>query len=246
MHGSEDGINGDGFSGADSSLISREWLRENIISHGGLGEKYPVYQWLMEGDTPSYLYLIPNGLGVPEHPDYGSWGGRYEFYIPDKKHVWTDEKYPLWTNAFDNVRSNDGKWHRSPQTSIWRWREAYQHDFSARMDWTITGKYEDANHPPVVRLGHKNELTVKRGEYVNLSAEGTFDPDGDDIKYNWMFYKEAGSFDGDIHIDNEDSKIAGFKAPETDKEVNIHIILIVRDYGEPALTRYQRVIVAVK
>ncbi|KAB8275140.1 hypothetical protein BDV30DRAFT_236840 [Aspergillus minisclerotigenes] len=33
--------------------------------------------FVLEGDTPTFLYLISNGLGSPEHPDWGSWGGRY-------------------------------------------------------------------------------------------------------------------------------------------------------------------------
>ena len=68
----------------------------------------------MEGDTPSWLALIPNGLNDPEHPDRGGWGGRYELYLPkinvaDPKTfirgVFIDgvpidaETRPIWTNA---------------------------------------------------------------------------------------------------------------------------------------------------
>ena len=31
----------------------------------------------------------------------------------------------------------DGKSYASDQATIWRWREAFQHDFAARMDWTV-------------------------------------------------------------------------------------------------------------
>ena len=33
--------------------------------------------YIPEGDTATFLYLIQNGLGYKERPDYGSWGGRY-------------------------------------------------------------------------------------------------------------------------------------------------------------------------
>jgi hypothetical protein len=59
-------------AGADSAVVSREWLETNI-HRGALGALYPKY--IMEGDTPSFLHLIPTGLGSPEHPDWGSWGG---------------------------------------------------------------------------------------------------------------------------------------------------------------------------
>ncbi len=32
---------------------------------------------ISEGDTPSYMFLIPNGLNPTLNPTYGSWGGRF-------------------------------------------------------------------------------------------------------------------------------------------------------------------------
>ncbi len=247
-HGSENGIDGGGFKGADYSLVGKKWLKKHIRSHGPLGKKYPNLFVIMEGDTPTYLYLIPNGLGSPEHPNYGSWGGRYEFYKPDPEYTGTEEKYPFWTNASDKVLGNNGEWYNSPQATIWRWREAFQNDFAARMDWTITDKYSEANHPPIVKLNHENELTVTEGEYVNLSAEGTYDPDGDELTYSWIYYREAGTYASNITIDNVNGIKAGFTAPAVSgdsEEYKIHIILEVKDNGEPVLTRYQRVIVTV-
>ena len=58
--------------------ICKEWLHDNIqANHGALGTEYPDVEYLMEGDSPSFLQLIPNGLNDPEHPNYGGWGGRY-------------------------------------------------------------------------------------------------------------------------------------------------------------------------
>ncbi|RPI20730.1 MAG: DUF1593 domain-containing protein, partial [Acidobacteria bacterium] len=58
--------------GIDNSTISNKWLAENIQQgHGPLGALYPDVAYGMEGDTPSFLGLIPNGLGNPEHPEWG-------------------------------------------------------------------------------------------------------------------------------------------------------------------------------
>lgn len=55
--------------GIDNETISNTWIAENIQQgHGPLGAEYPDVAWGMEGDTPSWLALIPNGLNVPEHP----------------------------------------------------------------------------------------------------------------------------------------------------------------------------------
>ena len=90
-HATWTGISGDRFhgrfSGADFSLVDNPWLDRNIRSKGPLGAQHPQTTFLMEGDTPSFLYLVGNGLGDPEHPDWGSWGGRYELYTPRTSEV---------------------------------------------------------------------------------------------------------------------------------------------------------------
>jgi hypothetical protein len=70
-------------AGSNPDLISGAWLGKNIQQgHGPLGEVYPNSAYGMEGDTPAFLSLIPNGLNNPSHPDYGGWGGRFGLYTP--------------------------------------------------------------------------------------------------------------------------------------------------------------------
>lgn len=252
------GISGDHFHGrfpgADFRIVDNPWLDEHIRSKGPLGEQYPQATFIMEGDTPTFLYLIDNGLGHPDHPDWGSWGGRYEYYTPRlRKHFKEPETRPFWSDAEDEVLGVDGSWHTSNKATIWRWRAAFQNDFAARMDWTVKS-YEEANHPPVPQLGHPAELTAKPGERVNLSAEGSYDPDGDELSYHWFYYGEAGTFTtslartGDpVTIQDADKQHAWFIVPTERVFCNgtMHFILAVTDHGSPALTRYRRVIVNV-
>ncbi len=261
-HATWSGISGDNFharcDGADFSLVSNEWLDQNIRNKGLLGAVYPRWEFLMEGDTPSFLSLINNGLTDPEHPDWGGWGGRYEFYTPrfQKWHL-QPEPRPFWTDADDEVLGVDGRWHDDNHATIWRWRSAFQNDFAARMIWTVTTNYAAANHPPVVKLAHPTHLTAKPGERVNLSAAGTTDPDGNAMTYEWFYYKEAGSFPASsarsgqpLAIQNFDQSQAWFIVP-TNRVMPpglgaMHIVLAVTDHGTPRLTRYERVIVDVK
>jgi hypothetical protein len=204
----------------------------------------------MEGDTPSFLGLVNNGLSSPENPDYGSWGGRYEFYIPAfKKYMHEPETRPIWTNADDEVFSTITQaYHTSNQATIWRWREAYQNDFAARIDWSNSPNYGAANHPPLAKLDHPNKLTVVSGDEVVLSGAPSSDPDGDSLKFQWIVYKEASSLNLDLRsfwLEQADTSTASFTAPETNKAKTIHLILQVSDEGIPQLTRYQRVIVNV-
>ena len=251
------GISGDYFharcAGGDFSLVDNDWVDKNVQNKGPLGEQYPDIKFLMEGDSPSFMFLIDNGLGDPEHPDWGSWGGRYEYYLPKfEKWFLEPETRPLWTNAMDEVLGSDGRWHTGNHATIWRWREHFQNDFSARMDWTIK-TYEQANHPPVPKLGHEAYLRAKAGERVNLSAAGSSDPDGDSLRYNWFMYGEPGTFamgtartGNPLKINDSDKQEAWFIAPEKARMGTMHIILAVSDDGHPSLTRYKRVIVEIQ
>ena len=245
------GISGDKFHGrfrgANWEVVSKEWLKEHIqTGHGPLGEEYPDVEYLMEGDTPSYLYLIPNGLNDPEHPNYGGWGGRYEYYLPrTQKWFFEPETRPLWTNAVDEFYSPwDEHHHTSNHVTIWRWRVEYQNDFAARMDW-CTKDFAEANHPPVPNLGIADRLHVKVGETVVLQAFGSSDPDGDRLSYEWFHYREPGTYKGAIEVNNAKTAKASFKAPEVSHPQTAHFILKVTDDGSPALTRYKRVIASI-
>ena len=249
--------------GINNDEISNHWLAQNIQQgHGPLGAAYPDVAWGMEGDTPSWLSLIPNGLNEAEHPDWGAWGGRYELYKPDfatlKK---GDSDVPLapetreiWTNAIDSytpyIHNDYGRAVRKDTVSfsdnkvtLWRWRDDFQNDFAARMDW-CTKTYQEANHPPVPVLGHSEQITVKSGEGFGLDASGSTDPDGDNLSYLWFNYPEAGSYKKLIKIGGAENVHGAYViAPEVEKNETTHFILKVTDKGKPHLSRYKRVIV---
>ncbi|ESQ82025.1 hypothetical protein AEAC466_19090 [Asticcacaulis sp. AC466] len=253
--------------GQDNSEISNAWLAEHIQQgHGPLGAMYPDVAYGMEGDTPSFLSLIPNGLDAPEHPDWGGWGGRYTLYTPDR--ATTDptgftggvpveqEPRPIWTNAVDDytptLANPYGRTTKAAEKTatgykitIWRWRKEFQNDFAARMDWT-TKPYTEANHPPVARLGHADHLTVKSGQTFGLSAKGSSDPDGDSLSYQWFHYPEIGDWKTPIPISGADNTYAVWvTAPTVTEPKTAHFILKVTDKGTPPLTRYKRVIVTI-
>lgn len=253
-YGTWSGISGDNFhgrfSGANTEIVENPWLDKNIRSKGVLGEQYPFMKFLMEGDTPTFLYLIHNGLGNSERPDWGSWGGRYEYYQPRTERWFLEpETRPIWTDAMDEVMGVDGTWHTTNKATIWRWRDAYQNDFSARMDWTVK-PYSGANHAPVVQVIER-EIEAKVGDEIKLSAKAS-DPDGDKLTYNWFYYQEPGSFNvssarsgNPVKITDADKAEASCVIPKSERLGTMHFIIAVTDTGTPALTRYDRVIVNV-
>jgi hypothetical protein len=248
------GISDRATTGADPAIVDNPWLDTHVRAKGPLGAQYPRIEYTMEGDTPSFLFLMSNGLNEPAHPDWGGWGGRYELYTPHTRKWFAEpETRPIWTDTDDDVNGIDGKRHTTNQATIWRWRVAYQNDFVARMDWSIK-PYAEANHPPVVKLSHPAELRAKPGDRVALSAQGTADPDGDALTYEWFYYPEPGTFtatpagpDNGVSIENARAAQATLVIPANYyRSGTMHVILAVTDGGVPALTRYRRVIVTVQ
>lgn len=232
-------------AGPDTRLVTNDWLDAHIRK-GPLGALYPHHIWSMEGDTPSFLNLISRGLADPEHPEWGGWGGRYEKMSP---------QYGLYANTPDSVTGADGKSYNSSQATIWRWRQAFQNDFAARIGWTLTPKFKDANHAPVAVLnGDKGfaplRITAKFGETIALSAEGSSDPDKNTLSYKWWIYNEAGPPSVEPKLTVSDPLHATLVVPTPASSWpgegpgrEVHVILEVRDNGTPSLVSYRRAVV---
>ncbi|MDY4374240.1 DUF1593 domain-containing protein [Pectobacterium carotovorum] len=243
------GISSSSAEGSDMSQVNNDWLSKHIRSKGPLGAAYPAIEYTMEGDTPSFLYLIQNGLGDPEHAEYGSWGGRYASIVPG-------DTSGLRVSTSDQVMSNNGKMYRTASATIWRWREAFQNDFAARMDWTLTKDSKKANHnPDLVLNGQAGRsivaISVKSGETVTLSADGSHDRDGDKVNYSWWQYKEPTAtaiglhFAPEVKLVNASGMQTQFVAPDVKAPTPFHIILQAKDEGTPNLFSYRRAIITV-
>jgi hypothetical protein len=223
--------------------------------------------FIMEGDTPSYLGLIDNGLGSWHRPDWGGWGGRYIYRQP------YGETHPIWTQggdeflrvtSQDTVTGIDGQEHVSDQATVWRWREAFQNDFAARMDWTIKD-FAHANHNPIVDVNGVSDtspivIDTEVGKPITLDASKSHDPDGNTLIYRWFHYQEAGvtgtnpaavTLTGDNTAKATATVTAACRQPwisgfmKCSGEGTAHIILAVTDNGSPQLTSYRRIILNV-
>lgn len=218
---------------AEPKLHDQAWLDSNVrFGHGPLGALCPLRKGVLgEADSETFLGLIPNGLSMMEHPEWGGWGGRFQLK-PGSKTQWIDLPSNLNPTTLGSTIS--------------RWALHFQNDYEARMDWCVK-PYAEANHPPVVQLEHALHLTGARGETVRLSARGSHDPDGDALTYCWWQFTEVDTYAGTIEIRDASAVSATFRVPDDASPGDtIHVICEVTDSGAPRLTRYQRVVVTVR
>jgi hypothetical protein len=227
------------YAEGDQAIISPEWLERHVRQgHGPLGGSYPkeahAKSGVKEGDTPSFLYLLPIGLSDPEQTEQGNWGGR--FVRSGRGHEYVTAEDLL-----------EGR--RDLPYTIHRWRPAYQNAFEARMDWCVQ-PFERANHEPTAYCNGDTSLRVlhvqaKAGGEVRLSAAGSRDPDGDRLRYRWWIYREAGTCETDVSIFGADEPDAVVRVPREASGRTIHVILEVTDTGKPPLSAYRRVVLEV-
>lgn len=248
-----------------SALTARaggfDLVRDCLTGHGPLGALYPTNttHWQKEGDTMTFLYLVPTGMNDPNRPEWGSWAGRYarnpEF--AGRPYFWASP-----ADAWNGVTNRDN--------TLGRWAADLQHDFKARLDWCVKARAE-ANHPPQPRLALRArawslnqgasrptatipdpvtpnhdivEVTIAAGETLEASAARSSDPDEDPLTFQWIAYPEPGTFARVLRTEIQGPAIR-VTTPHVSRPETLHFILRVTDAGDPPLSRYARLVLTV-
>jgi len=218
---------------SQNELGSKSWQQyaSQIQGHGNLGKAYPTYKWGVEGDTPSFLNVLPNGLHDPDHPEQIGWAGCF------RRGICPDSLTTAWTN-----------W-QQPQKDLSRSYEerfypATFNDFAARIGWAEKGV---GNRNPFAIVngwkGTKNiAVKARPGKTITLDASQSSDPDGDNLSFKWWIQRDAGNCPDGIVIDSQGSQ-AAISIPDTTRHAEIHVICEVEDDGTPSLNAYRRIIV---
>ena len=224
-------------------LGKQHWQQHQqfIQGRGALGKEYPTYKWGVEGDTPSFLYVMPHGLNDPEDPHQCGWAGYHE------RGLCADSLTTAWTSWQEPVRSISVAYKQ-------RFYPDELNDFCARMQWAAEGR---GNRNPLVAVRLLDGATAKRiasdaplriaakaGATVRLDASRSSDPDGDALRFLWWQQPEIGRTTA--AIDDASAAIVTVRIPADAAGDTIHLVCEVHDDGPFRLVAYRRIVIAVE
>ena len=209
----------------------------------------PKGEFIGEGDTFTYLNLLNNGLLAYGSDTPGGWAGHVAKANPGAAGARVAQSGATMTFE-DFLRSVElaaarGDAARPPSPNP-NFTPAAQNALAARMRWSVTPTYAGANHEPAVSIQGSARISAHPGELVRLEGVAS-DPDGNSLTAKWWRWKDVDSYPGEVTISAPSSLVTTVQVP-ADAAVGqtIQLVLEVTDSGEPPLTRYQRVVVAVK
>lgn len=226
-----------------NELGKQNWEKyaSQIQGKGEMGKVYPTYKWGVEGDTPSFLHVMPNGLNDPDDPTQVGWGGYHIFGMAP------DSTTYCWTNWQTDIKNKSDEYEH-------RFYPVEFNDFAARMEWAEKGT---GNHNPVIKIDGKQSIkplhmTAKAGSTLKIDVSKSFDPDGDKLSFILWQQEEAGTYKKNVPLTINTSgkrgktkQFATIEVPKDSQGKTIHIICEAIDDSPYQLVSYRRIIVEV-
>jgi hypothetical protein len=209
----------------------------------------PKGEFLGEGDTFTFFDLIANGLGAYRDDTPGGWAGRIVMNpasrgaSPRAGQGGAAASFQEFMRSLERV-GPEGPSTRPPSPQP-NFTPAAQNDFAARVKWSVTPRYANANHEPVVGVSGSTHVTARPGEAVRFEGSVS-DPDGDVVSVRWWRWKDVDTYPGEVRISSPTSLATSVQVPADARAgQTIQLVLEGTDDGTPALTRYRRVVVTV-
>lgn len=193
-----------------SQFGTNEDLLDSLNWWGGFNpvQKYQRYDFLSEGDSPTFFMLLDTGLRTLEDITNGGFSGRYA--RADKKNS-KGQEVNYWSPVTDTYVKEDGS--TMKVESSWKYIDDIQNDFAARADWCIVNDYVKANHAPKVSVTEGTDIKASAGEILKLHAIAT-DPDDDYVTVSWSEYTDASTTETALTLKGAASDTISFKIPE--------------------------------
>ena len=227
----------DGQFGSNPS-ITEEWFGAKM----GMPKAQP-FDFLSEGDSPTYFCLFDWGFRTLENFAYGGASGRY--HRVEGQFNSKGQALNVWDVSKDAYIDRDGN--ESMQESMWPFVADIQRSFASRVDWAGADDYKKAEHPPILSVAEGLDFIAEPGETVVLHAKAE-NPDGGAVAVTFRIYEEASAHcakEAEAELLQEDCA-AAITIPASAKTGDqIHVIVKAENDGHHRLTHYQHVIITV-
>ncbi len=197
--------------------------------------------WLGEGDNATFMNMLGNGLRAYEDGKYGGWGGRTRMPSDRTIDFQTNTTAEQMAAQMGNQRADT----KRDSVNFPDFFAEAQNSFAARMKWSVTPRYANANHEPEVGILGPLKQFVNPGQKVKISAS-VKDPDKDSCKTTWI-QMPAGTYPGKLEISDSDQLTMSVTIPQdASPGQTFHFVIKATDDNVPALTQYKRVILEVR
>ena len=233
-----DGCSYPGERDSDQFGTNKE-LAENLRFGNGAEQAAP-YDFLSEGDSPTFFPFFDFGFRTLEDFRYGGLAGRY---YKEESCNSKGEALNLWNVCRDAFTGNDGVTRNVE--SMWPYVADIQRDFAARARWAGADSFENGEHRPSLRIEEGLILSAAAGSKIVLHAE-TSSPDGAEVSVSFRIYEEASAPCAKKAVIDADGGKAVVTIPEEACPGDqIHVISKAQADGHHRLTYYQQVIITV-
>lgn len=199
------------------------------------------YDFLSEGDSPTFFPLFDWGFRTLEDFSYGGIAGRYH-RVPGEVNS-KGETLNLWDVSKDVYIDRNGESHLTE--SMWPYVADIQRDFAARAAWASADSFEKGEHAPSLLIKEGVDLTAEAGQTISLHAEAS-SPDGTAVRTAFRVYSDASAaWAADMPL-NVQGDTAVFTIPgRAVAGDRLHIIVKAEAAGHHRLVHYQQVIVTI-
>ena len=216
--------------------IATEWFGAKFGMPAG-----EPFDFLSEGDSPTYLILFPWGFRTLEDYSFGGMAGRYHRVEGEVNS--RGEPLNLWDVSLDAYTDREGN--TQEVESMWPYVADIQRDFAARVAWAGTGSFAEGEHAPALSVREGLDFSAAPGAQLELHPQAQ-SPDHAPLRITARVYLEAGAPCSPETVLSLEGDTARITVPAEGKPGDrIHVIFKAQAEGRFRLVHYQQVIITV-